>query len=303
VRESGPEGARGGGGGERGGAGPESGRAAWSEGRRGPGAPGSPAVEILAHRGFAAGAAENTLEAFRAAARLGVRWIETDVNTTADGVPVLIHDPSLERVAGVPGDVAEMTSEHLAEVRLPGGERIPTLAEALRTFPELRFNIDLKDEGAVAAVPGVVLEAGARGRIRLASFSESRRRRVQRELEAGHGRILASPGYGGIFAFWLTTTLLGPRGTAALWPRAARLLGRWIAPFDALQVPAARRVGPLTVRVVSRRFVAAAHACGYRVEVWTVDEREEMRRLARLGADGIITDRSDVAVEEFPAGS
>ena len=295
MRESGPEGARGDGRDERGGAGRDE--------RSGPGTPASPAIEVLAHRGFAAEAAENTLEAFRAAAELGVRWVETDVNTTADGVPVLIHDPSLERVAGVPGEVAEMTAEDLREIRLPGGERIPTLAEALRAFPELRFNIDLKDEGAVATVPGVVLAAGARDRIRLASFSESRRRRVQRELEAGHGRILASPGYGGIFAFWLTTTLLGPRGTAALWPRAARLLGRWIAPFDALQVPAARRVGPLRIRVVTRGFVAAAHACGYRVEVWTVDEREEMRRLVRLGADGIITDRSDVAVEEFPAGS
>ncbi|MCP3425694.1 esterase [Rothia sp. AR01] len=259
-----------------------------------------PRPEILAHRGFAPEGAENTLEAFRAAAELGVRWIETDVNTTADGVPVLIHDPSLERVTGVPDDVAAVTAERLEEVRLPGGEHVPTLARALAEFPELRFNIDIKDEGAVARIPGVVRAAGAEGRIRLASFSESRRRRVQRALEADGVRVLASPGYGGIFAFWLVTQLTGARGAAVVWPRVARLLRRWIAPFDALQVPASHRLGPITVHMATPRLVAAAHACGYRVEFWTVNSREEMRRLAALGADGLITDRCDLAVAEFP---
>ena len=81
---------------------------------------------------------------------------------------------------------------------------------------------------------------------------------------------------------------------------ALRLLGRWVPPFDALQVPESHRVGPVRVPVVTRRFLDAAHACGLRVDVWTVDDPEDMRRLAGLGVDGLVTNRADLARELFP---
>ena len=320
---------------------------------------------VYAHRGLALEAAENSLEAFRAAVEAGADWIETDVNTTADGVVLVLHDPSLDRVAGVPGRVSHLSAAQMAEVRLPDGQRIPTLAEALEAFPTARFNIDLKDEGAVEAVPRVLREAGAVDRVRIASFSDARRRRAldrlraagpstggpqrpeagttagsfrqdaPRGIDSGDGAETpgaaarngidsgddaevsgaasgasvpgqrraplppSSPGIAGT-ALFLLASRLPPRWVRSGWRIALRLLGRWVPPFDALQVPESHRLGPVRVPVVTRRFLDAAHACGLRVDVWTVDDPEDMRRLAALGVDGLVTNRADLARKLFP---
>lgn len=282
------------------------------------------APEIYAHRGFSRDGNENSLEAFRAAVELGVRWVETDVNTTADGVVLTVHDPDLARVTGRPdvGRVEDLDAAQVARLRLAGGASIPTLAEVLAALPGTCFNIDIKDEGSVAAFPEVVAAAGpgAVDRIRVASFSESRRRRVLAGLRArslagtprgqgprGRGRsetqapvIRSSPGLAGNAAFLLVSSVLPVRACAAVWPLVHRVLSRWIAPFDAFQVPEHQAVGPFRVPVATPRFIRAAQACGYRVDVWTVDDPVDMLRLAAAGADGIVTDRTDIAVALFP---
>lgn len=251
-------------------------------------------VRILAHRGLATSTDENSLAAFRAALEAGVQWIETDVNTTADGVVMAIHDPDLARVAAVPGIVTEMTAAELAEVRLAHGETVPTMASALERFPDACFNIDIKDEASVEALPEVINRAEAWDRVLLASFSESRRRRAAKLLSEP---VASSAGYGGIAAFRLVSALMPPRACSQVWPWVRRVLRRWIAPFEAMQVPVSQKLGPLTVPVADRRFVECAHACGLRVDVWTIDEPEDMRRLAGIGVDGIVTNRADLATE------
>lgn len=254
---------------------------------------------VYAHRGFSRDGNENSCEAFEAAARLGVRWIETDVNTTADGVVLVIHDPDLQRVVGVPGRVADLTAEQVRAHRLAGGAEIPTLAEVLARFPDLCFNIDVKDEGSAAALPAVVRAAGALDRIRLASFSDSRRRRALAALEQDGERVRSSPGILGNAAFRLVSAVVPLPLVPQAWKVVARVLRPWLADFDAFQVPETYPVGPLRVPVATRRFVAAAHACGKRVDVWTVDRPEDMRRVAVLGADGLVTNRADLAAEAF----
>ena len=107
---------------------------------------------ILAHRGLAsAGVAENTLEAFRAAINLGATHLETDIQVTMDGVPVLFHDEDLVRVAGLPRKISQLSSAELNAVELISGGRIPTLRAALENLPEARFNLDLKVSAAVAS--------------------------------------------------------------------------------------------------------------------------------------------------------
>lgn len=113
---------------------------------------------VLAHRGLALEAPENSLLAFAHAIALGVQHIETDVHVSADGVAIIAHDPDLSRVAGRPTRVDELTVAELARVELGEGQHPPTLAEALDAFPETRFNIDLKTAGAVA--PANFLETG-----------------------------------------------------------------------------------------------------------------------------------------------
>lgn len=250
------------------------------------------AVRILAHRGLAVDADENSIRAFRAAGDVGTRWIETDVHTTSDGVVVAIHDPDIERVAGKPGDVATTDASDLAALRMVGGDAIPTMASVFEACPDLCFNIDIKDEASVLALPRVIDRAEAWDRVLIASFSESRRRRAMRHAPDG---VPSSAGYGGIAAFRLVSALMPVKACVRVWPVVRRALRPWIAAFQAMQVPMSHKVGPFRIPVADRRFITAAHACGLRVDVWTVDDPRDMERLVGLGVDGIVTNRPDLA--------
>ncbi len=233
---------------------------------------------VLAHRGLATEAPENTLLAFAHAVALGVAHLETDVHVSADGVAVIAHDPDLGRVAGREARVGDLTVAELAAVDLGEGQHMPTLAEALDAFPETRFNIDLKVAGAVAPTVSAVREADAVDRVLLTSFSERRRRAALRLLPE------------------VATSASGPRFAAALlaassgFPPGVRGALRGV---HAVQIPA-RALG---LDTVSPARLAAYRRSGVEVHVWTVNDELEMRRLLGLGVDGIVTDRADIAVE------
>ncbi len=233
----------------------------------------APLPLAFAHRGGAAEGDENTAEAFGRAVALGYRYVETDVHATADGVPVVLHDPDLLRVTGTPGTVAGLRWTDLATVRVGGAGAVPRLDDVLAAWPDVRFNIDVKADAAAAPAVAALRRANAAGRVLLASFSDARLARLRR---------LAGPGF---------ATSLGVRGAARL--RLASLAGvpvRFPASVVAAQVPPA--AGPLPV--VDRRLLAYAHRIGLQVHVWTIDDADTMRRLLHLGVDGIMTDRVDV---------
>lgn len=105
-------------------------------------------IFVAAHRGWNDKYAENTMEAFRAAADLGVDQIETDVRLTKDGELVLFHDETLERVTDGSGKVIDHTLAELKKLRVKGAGRIPTLIELLDMFgdyPELTLDMELKE--------------------------------------------------------------------------------------------------------------------------------------------------------------
>lgn len=245
----------------------------------------------LAHRGFSPEGAENTHDAVRAARDLGYVWIETDVNTTRDGVVLSFHDGTLERVTGAAGAVSELTWEQISRERVAGAGRIPRLADLLTRFPELRFNIDVKDEASVTALPPLLHELAAAHRVRVTSFSESRRRRTLRALRAlTGGPVPTSCGKEGMRLLLACSWVGGPS-----WPIARRLAARWIEPFDTVQIPRRYRLrGGREVELVTRRFLDFAHRHGLAVHVWTVNDPAEMAELLELGVDGIVTDRADV---------
>ena len=133
---------------------------------------------MLAHRGLALEAPENTLLAFAHAVAIGAAYIETDVHLTADGVAVVSHDPSLRRVAGRDVGVSKLTMAELRRVDLGHGQGYCSLEEALDGFGETRFNIDVKAASAVAATVDAVQRTRAGSRVLLTSFSDGRRRRL-----------------------------------------------------------------------------------------------------------------------------
>ncbi|RDV44731.1 glycerophosphodiester phosphodiesterase [Leifsonia sp. ku-ls] len=230
---------------------------------------------VIAHRGLALDAPENTLLAFLRALSAGATHLETDIHVSTDGVAVIAHDPSLARVAGRDVQVSQLTMPELRRVELGHGQGFCSLAEALDAFPEARFNIDVKDLRAAAPAVDAIRAARAEDRVLITSFASDRRRAV---ADAFPG-IASSPA---VPEF--VPALLGAK------LGVARLVRRALRGFVAVQVP--ERRGP--VRVVTGRTVERFHAAGVEVHVWTVTEPHEMTRLLDLGVDGIVTDRCDL---------
>ena len=217
---------------------------------------------------------ENTLEAFASAVDLGFRYLETDVQTTSDGVLVVFHDAVLDRVTDHIGPILALRHADVSRVRVGGRALIPTLEQALEAFPETRFNVDLKSASGVEPMAALVERMQAHDRVCVGSFHE---RILRRFRQLTGGRVVTSCGV-------LAVGVLRFAPFAAQVERLVRDPGR------AFQVPHRHR----GITYVDRRFVEMAHAGGRQVHVWTVDDRAEMEYLLDLGVDGLISDRTDV---------
>ncbi|HTT71614.1 MAG TPA: glycerophosphodiester phosphodiesterase [Anaeromyxobacteraceae bacterium] len=246
---------------------------------------------LVAHRGGARLAPENTLPAFALAARLSADAFELDVQLTADGEVVVFHDEETTRLTGSPGTISGRT---LAEVRAldagfhfsgDGGRTFPfrgqglsppTLRELIALYPGQRMNIEAKspDPALARALASAVKEAGAVDRVCLGSEHDEQGERLRALLpEACH---------------------FLPREAATRHVVAARIPG-------ATQGPPGYEVADLPLRfpgssrvLVDGAVVEHFHRQGLSVFVWTVDEESDMRALLAAGVDGIMTDRPDL---------
>ncbi|MFE1751991.1 glycerophosphodiester phosphodiesterase [Streptomyces anandii] len=234
-----------------------------------------PGPIAFAHRGGTADGVENTVAQFRRAVALGYRYIETDVHATADGRLVAFHDTTLDRVTDGSGRIADLPWEDVRHARVGGREPVPLFEELLETFPEVRWNIDVKAEPALLPLLELIERTGAWGRVCVGSFSEARVVRAQR---------LAGP---------RLATSYGTRGVLGLRLRSWGVPAALRRSAVAAQVP----VSQSGVPVVDPLFLRAAHARGLHVHVWTVNEPKRMHRLLDLGVDGIMTDHIDTLRE------
>lgn len=245
---------------------------------------------ILAHRGLVTermaedGVVENSFAAVAQAHAAGARYIESDCHVTRDGCVVLFHDDNLQRVTGDPRPIAEVDERELARLMGPRGGLV-TLAQALEAFPTARFNLDVKAAGAAVPVGREVAEHGAR--VLLTSFSDERRlAALTAARRAGRGLPPATSAGTATIAKLLAAVAVGSK-------RGAR---RLLESVDAVQIPERRG----WLRVLTPGLLRAAHDADVEVHVWTVNDPVDMRRLVSLGVDGIVTDRTDVALETFP---
>lgn len=151
-------------------------------------------MDIIAHRGCSGNFPENTLAAFRAAARLPIDGVEFDVQMTKDGELVVIHDETIDRTSNGTGYVKDMTLEQLRTYGFGVwfkscflGERIPTLQEVLDCFPnsKIQFNIELKNdfiryEGMEKKVIALIRERNIVDRVVISSFNHDSLRLVRK---------------------------------------------------------------------------------------------------------------------------
>ena len=233
---------------------------------------------VLAHRGLAIDAPENTLLAFARAIAAGAQYVETDVHASHDGAAVIAHDPDLTRVAERDVKVEQLNIAELRRVDLGFGQGFCSLSDALDGFPETRFNIDIKSSAAIEPTVRAILDMKASDRVLVSSFSETRRVAALRGLP-GVVSSASAPRF--------ATALVA--GKVGLSPVVRRALSGLVA----VQVPE-RALG---LRTTTARMLARLHDAGVEVHVWTVNEPQRMRELFELGVDGIVTDRADLALE------
>jgi glycerophosphoryl diester phosphodiesterase len=275
-------------------------------------------IDLQGHRGARGLFPENTMAGFAGALAIGIDTLELDVAMTADGVVVVTHDPALNPDITRTADGVWLTqrgptirSLRLEELAVydvgrirPGsayaalypdqasvdGARIPTLAEVLRIDPVVKFNVELKtfptepdltvDGPTMAdAVAAVADAAGATDRITVESFDW----RGPRHLHRNRPDIRLA---------WLTRSAVvsdarawwdrpHPADHAGSIPRAVAAEGGPVWAPDYLDLAEA--------------IVAEAHTLGLLVMPWTVNRREDMRRLLYWGVDGLVSDRPDLA--------
>ncbi len=232
-----------------------------------------PGPLAFAHRGGASEAPENTMPAFEHAVGLGYRYLETDAHVTADGVLVAFHDDRLDRVTDRTGLIAELPWSDVQRARVDGREPIPLLEDLLGAWPDVRINIDPKQDAVAEPLAAALLRTGSVDRVCVGAFSDKRIAKV---------KVLTGPGL---------CTSMGPREVARL------LVGvttrAWERRDPLRRVRRCRRT-----RDASRSWTGASStpptASGVQVHVWTIDDRAEMARLLDLGVDGIMTDRPQV---------
>jgi glycerophosphoryl diester phosphodiesterase len=224
----------------------------------------------FAHRGGAGHFPENSWKAFEHAVGLGYAYLETDVHATADGTALAFHDKTLDRVTDRVGRISELTTAEVAAARIGGTEPIPLLADLLMAWPDVRFNLDVKDAPAIAPLVAVLRATNCWDRVCLTSFSGQRLAATRRLLDRPVCSATAPADIGALRAGLRIRTL------------AARFAARWM---QCAQVPAG---------MVSSRFLDRAHAAGLQVHAWTVNDPAVMASLLSLGVDGIMTDQTEL---------
>ena len=248
---------------------------------------------VFAHRGGCALGPENTLAAFDAGLAAGADGLELDVHLSSDGVLVVCHDATLERTTAESGRLNDRTAAELTSIRAarefqaspasgrlagmwdPALVTIPTLQAVFTRYPATRIIIEMKvntDEMG-EALAREVLAANAVHRVCAAGAGLRSLRAARRALPE------------------MASSASSPEVRLALYRSWVRWPVTHVA-YGAYQVP--ERAG--ATRVVSPRFIQDSHGAGLQVQVWTVDDEQDMRRLLTWGADALITNRPDVAV-------
>lgn len=223
-------------------------------------------VEVTAHRGYSSVYPENTIPAFKGAIEIGADWIELDVQETADGEVVVMHDSSLKRTTGVDKEVWETDYDEIRE--LDNGSwkdpkyqavRIPTLEEALSvTRGKIRLNIEIKPTGHEKHLEERVVE-------------------LLRKMHMAETCVISSMKYDclqkvkeidpDITTVYITSVSYGN--------------------FNVLKYADGYSVESMTL---TQRFINAAHKAGKEVYVWTVNSEDTLEKVIGMGADKVITD-------------
>lgn len=221
-------------------------------------------ILVIGHKGASKTEPENTLRSFKRAIELEADFIELDVQFSKDKEIVVFHDYDIERITGQDGYIEEMTVKELKQYDIGEGESIPTLKEVISlTNGKIGLQIELKEEGTGKVVIDMLRDANLIDSTIISSFNHKELLRVQ-EIEP---RI-----------------------------RLGALISERVSnPSDLKKA---------TKRIIKKKFLAVhphyggvdkdlveyAHSNNLKVNVWTVNEKQDIQRMIDIGVDGIISD-------------
>lgn len=243
---------------------------------------------VFAHRGGGGLFPENTLEAFKYSAQMGVDVLELDVHSTSDGTLVVMHDERVDRTTNGSGRVSEMTLAELKKLDAGyqftpddgktypyrgKGITIPTFQEILDSFPSMTFNVEPKQVEPSVTKPlcEMIRARKMTDKVIVGSFRQAAIDEFRQECPE-----VATAGTPSEVSEFLAFYKVG--------------LGKsYSPPMQVLQIP--EKIGSL--QVVSKDFVETARKLNLKVHVWTINETEDMQRLLDMNVDGIMTDYPD----------
>jgi glycerophosphoryl diester phosphodiesterase len=243
---------------------------------------------VMAHRGGQGLWPPNTLYAFEQAAALGVDVLELDIHRTADDVLVVRHDPTVDATTNGSGFIRELTLSEIKSLdagftwTADGGQTfpyrdlgitIPTLEEVLVATPGMRLNIDIKPEDPAVVAPfcQILKDFDSMERVLVGSFHDPQLRLFRQLCPQ-------------------VATAAGVQETSLFFGLVNILLGAaYQGLAEVFSIPEYKD----GLHVVTPRFIRGAHAHNMQVHIWTVNKREDMRRLLDWGADCLITDYPD----------
>ena len=252
-----------------------------------------PEPVVLAHRGDSARFPENTMPAFESAVKMGVDVIETDVHLSSDGEVVIWHDDTLERMSGDPRNISQMNWIEIKDVNAGSlfsenkGETYPfrdkgihpvLLKDLLGRFPEMKFNVDLKDNNTLLAE----------------KYSE-----ILKELHC-FDRVVTASFHKNILHHF--RKLLPQALTSCTSIEVLRLILLYRSGILSIPFPYKKKILQVpeysgSIKVLSKGFIKYLHKRGFKVQVWTVNESSEMKRFLNMGVDGIFTDKPALLME------
>jgi len=221
----------------------------------------------IGHRGARAYAPENTLTSFKKALEIGVDAIELDVRKTKDNQLVVIHDDNVKRTTNGDGLVCELTLKDIKGLSAEGGEKIPTLEEALDFLDKkVKVLVELKEEGIEKQVLSVIHERDLEKNVVITSFSETALKEVRELNDKVETGLIYAKHKNPI--------------KAALDLKANYLVALY--------------------RFVHTANVEKAHENGLKVVVWTINNPEEVEAYIKKGVDGIASDKPDILMKAKP---
>ena len=223
----------------------------------------------LSHRGNSKNFIENSFEAFNSVIQMGYKYIETDLRITLDKEVIAFHDPDLKRLFNLDLQVKDLTFEEIAGLFKEKECRLLTLEDALKKFPDIYFNIDLKIKEVIQDSIKVVADMNAFNRVCFASFHSGHTEKVLKHNQ----NAMVSMGLKDVALF--------------------KFFKAYDKNIKIMQIPLKWK----GIKILTRNLIQNADKNNLLVHVWTINDRKTINNLIDLGVNGIITDEPELLME------